>query len=98
MTASLSSSVPPTAVYFVNPASSALTAAALMLAGVSKSGSPAPNPTTSRPCALRALALAVIASVAEGLIVEIRTANFTIGVLLASDPVRYLPYFASSFW
>ena len=42
-------------------------AASLMLSGVSKSGSPAPSPMTSRPAALSARALSVTAMVADGL-------------------------------
>ena len=38
-----------------------------MLSGVSKSGSPAPSPMTSRPAALSARALSVTAMVADGL-------------------------------
>ena len=53
-------------VYLVNPAASALAAASLMCCGVSKSGSPAPNPTTSWPSAFIALALESIASVRDG--------------------------------
>ena len=45
--------MPSTAVYFVLPASIAWIAASLMLAGVSKSGSPAPRPMTLRPGTLR---------------------------------------------
>src|SRR3954471_23127142 len=68
MTAVLSSASPSTAVYFdARPLSIALIAAFLMLSGVSKSGSPAPSPMTSRPAALSARALSVTAMVAEGL-------------------------------
>ena len=49
------------------PLSIALIAACLMLSGVSKSGSPAPSPITSRPAALSARALSVTAMVADGL-------------------------------
>jgi hypothetical protein len=66
--AALSSGIPSTAVYFeALPPSMALTAARLMFSGVSKSGSPAPKPMTSRPAALSARALSVTAMVAEGL-------------------------------
>src|SRR3989338_1834502 len=41
-------------------------AACLMWAGVSQSGSPPAKLTTSTPCAFRALALAVMASVDDG--------------------------------
>ncbi len=56
-TARRSAGVPATSVYFVSPASMARIAASLMLRGVSKSGSPAASPITSRPAALRARAL-----------------------------------------
>src|SRR5688572_2910194 len=52
-------------VYFVCPLSSATFAASLMNAGVSKSGSPAPKPTTSTPAFFSALAFAVTARVIE---------------------------------
>src|ERR1700755_581473 len=56
------------AVYFeARPLSIALMAACLMLSGVSKSGSPAPSPITSRPACLSARALPVTAVVAGGL-------------------------------
>src|ERR1700760_121450 len=58
--------MPSTAVYLVLPASIAWIAASLMLAGVSKSGSPAPRPMTLRPAALSARALSVTAMVADG--------------------------------
>src|SRR3954462_3731581 len=61
--------MPSTAVYFeARPDSIALIAACLMLSGVSKSGSPAPSPITSRPACLSAHALSVTAMVAEGVI------------------------------
>ena len=50
------------------PASSAAIAACFMKSGVSKSGSPAPNPTMFFPSALNCFALAVIAGVEEGVI------------------------------
>src|SRR5215475_6031176 len=66
--AALSSGMPSTAVYFAAlPPSIARIAARLMCSGVSKSGSPAPNPITSRPAALSARALSVTAMVADGL-------------------------------
>src|SRR5437588_11311734 len=58
--------MPPTSVYLVLPASMAWIAACLMLAGVSKSGSPAPRPMTLRPAALSARAVSVTAIVADG--------------------------------
>src|SRR5258708_4525052 len=66
MIASFSSGMPPTSVYLVLPASMAWIAASLMLAGVSKSGSPAPRPMALRPAAFRARALSVTAMVAYG--------------------------------
>src|SRR5512140_2086921 len=66
MMASFSSGMPSTAVYLVLPASMAWIAASLMLAGVSKSGSPAPRPMTLRPAAFSARALSVTAMVADG--------------------------------
>src|SRR6266700_3586388 len=62
-------------VYFVCPLSSAIFAASLMNAGVSKSGSPAPKPTTSTPAFLSALALALTASVIESETRLIRSAS-----------------------
>src|SRR5580704_17422222 len=59
--------MPSILVYLLSPRSIALMAAPLMLSGVSKSGSPAPNPMTLRPAALSARALSVTAMVAEGL-------------------------------
>src|SRR3954462_11726046 len=56
--AALSSGTQGVGVYLVRPLSRAVLAASLMKAGVSKSGSPAPKPTTSTPAFLRALALA----------------------------------------
>src|SRR5689334_24882125 len=75
--------MPPTSVYLPTPFSSAAAAAALMCAGVSKSGSPAPKLTTSMPSALSFAAFAVTASVIDGLIGSRRDASF-IGVVMAS--------------
>src|SRR3954471_14431173 len=58
--------MPPTSVYLVLPASMAWIAASLMLAGVSKSGSPAPRPMTLRPAAFQPRALFLYADVAAG--------------------------------
>jgi len=71
----LSSGIPPAGVYLVLPASIALMAAFLIWAGVSKSGSPDPKPITSTPFALRELARAVIASVADGFTLRILPEN-----------------------
>ena len=67
--ACLREGVPPTAVYLVKPLPIASTAASLICCGVSKSGSPAPNPIMSLPSALSFAAHAVTASVGDGLIV-----------------------------
>src|ERR1700743_2904650 len=61
-----SSGMPSTAVYLVWPSLMALIAAALILSGVSKSGSPAPRPITSRPAAFSSRALLVTAMVGDG--------------------------------
>src|ERR1700759_2891232 len=59
--------MPSTAVYFAAlPSRIALIAASLMLSGVSKSGSPAPRPMTSRPAAFNSRALLVTAMVGDG--------------------------------
>jgi len=52
--------------HIVDAAAKALAAASFMCCGVSKSGSPAPKPTTSSPAAFIALALASMASVSDG--------------------------------
>src|SRR5213076_1596311 len=88
MTAVLSSARPSTAVYFeARPLSIALIAACLMLSGVSKSGSPAPSPITSRPACLSARALSVTAMVAEGLMRFRVSARKAIGNLRFFRPV-----------
>src|SRR6476620_9790622 len=74
-------------------------AASLMLAGVSKSGSPAPRPMTLRPAALSSRALSVTAMVADGftrsseadrngIIISLQTVVNMAGV--ATDPRRQL--------
>src|SRR5581483_10433354 len=73
--------MPSTAVYFAAlPSRIALMAAALMLSGVSKSGSPAPSPMTSRPAAFRARALSVTAMVAEGLMRDSESLSSPMGI------------------
>src|SRR5215470_6187355 len=67
--------MPLTAVYFVLPPRIALAAASLMCSGVSKSGSPAPSPITSRPWALSSAALVVTAMVGDGLMRPSREAK-----------------------
>ena len=71
--ASFNSEIPSTAVYLVLPFSIALIAAFFICCGVSKSGSPAPNPMTSFPCAFNSLALEVTAIVGEGLMLLTRS-------------------------
>ena len=51
-----------------------------MIAGVSKSGSPAPNPTTSIPFCFISRALAVIARVGDGFTTSSRFASFMVTV------------------
>src|SRR3954468_22470727 len=60
------SGMPLAGVYLVNPSERALIAASLICWGVSKSGSPAPKPTTSWPSAFICLALESIARVNDG--------------------------------
>src|ERR1044072_918963 len=67
MIARWSSRMPALAVYFVRPASIALSAACLMLSGVSKSGSPAPKSHTLAPEARNASAACIAALVADDL-------------------------------
>src|SRR5438132_6199899 len=62
-------------VYLVCPLSSAALAASLMNPGVSKSGSPAPKPTTSTPLFFNAAALALTAKVIDSEINFIRSAR-----------------------
>src|SRR6185437_12809761 len=62
--------MPELGVYFVNPASRAAIAAALMCSGVSKSGSPAPKPQTSIPSDFIAFALLSMESVRDGVKLE----------------------------
>jgi hypothetical protein len=50
----------------------AFSAAATMWSGVGKSGSPAPNPITSRPSAFMAFAVASTARVADGAMAAMR--------------------------
>src|SRR5215472_7526158 len=62
--------MPSVAVYFVAPESIAFCAARRMNSGVSKSGSPAPRSSTSRPAAFSARARLATASVADSLMWE----------------------------
>src|SRR5882757_7375952 len=82
--AALSSGKQGVGVYLVWPLSSAALATSLMKAGVSKSGSPAPKPTTSTPAFLRALALALTARVIESDTSFIRSAR-----AIMSSPVWF---------
>ena len=59
--------MPATGGYLVSPRRMAAIAASLMLSGVSKSGSPAPSPITSRPASFSSRAFCVTAMVADGL-------------------------------
>src|SRR5262245_20567777 len=76
--------MPSTAVYFVSPRLIASTAACLILSGVSKSGSPAPRPMTSRPAALSSRALVVTAMVGDGLMRDRRSARNGMALLARS--------------
>ena len=64
-------------------------AASQMWAGVRKSGSPAPKPTTSTPAAFMALALALTARVIEGRMPETRL-EICICVLRGKSKVQSL--------
>src|SRR5437867_2143376 len=70
--ASFNGSMPDDAVYFVNPLARLCAAACLICSGVSKSGSPAPKRTRSRPAACRAFAFAVMARVGDGAVFRAR--------------------------
>ena len=61
-----SSGMPLLGVYLVKPAARAAAAASLMCCGVSKSGSPAPKPTTSSPLAFISLAFESMTRVRDG--------------------------------
>src|SRR5882757_8192460 len=89
--AALSSGKQGVGVYLVWPLSSAALATSLMKAGVSKSGSPAPKPTTSTPAFLRALALALTARVMDSDTSFIRWARGIMSspVLLSEGEKRY---------
>src|SRR3989440_7255574 len=76
--ACLSSGMQGVGVYLVAPLSRAVLAASLMKAGVSKSGSPAPKPTTSTPAFFMALALALTAKVMDSEIRFMRSARANI--------------------
>src|SRR5436189_2790641 len=77
-------------VYLVCPLSSATLTASLMNEGVSKSGSPAPKPTTSTPAFFSALALALTASVMDSATNFIRSANcMTLLLVRKFDPQPY---------
>src|SRR5580765_681590 len=88
--------MPGTGVYFVNSASRALCAAALMASGVPKSGSPAPKSITSTPERRSLSTVAPTAIVADVAIREVRSANRAIdspkcglNVVQAFRPARY---------
>src|SRR3990167_11245890 len=63
--ASFKSGAPAVGVYLLQPSLIALIAAFFTFSGISKSGSPAPKPITSTPCAASCFAFAVMASVAD---------------------------------
>src|SRR6478735_2055966 len=73
--ACFSSGIEGVGVYLVWPLSSAAFAASLMNVGVSKSGSPAPKPTTSTPAFFSAFALALTARVIDSETRLIRSAR-----------------------
>src|SRR5258707_15758708 len=73
--------MPGTGVYFVNSASSALWAAALMASGVPKSGSPAPKSMTSTPARRSLSTAAPTAMVADVAILDVLSANRMISSL-----------------
>src|SRR3954463_13046596 len=79
--AALSSGREGVGVYLVSPESRAALAASLMNAGVSKSGSPAPKPTTSTPAFFSALALALTARGIDSDTRDIRSASGIMRVL-----------------
>lgn len=88
----LSSIVPGTGVYLVMPLSSAYFAASMIYSGVLKSGSPAPNDTTSIPCAFIALDFAVIASVSEGeMFFALSEISILLSLLLAFSDFSPIP-------
>src|ERR1700761_721708 len=89
--ASFSSGMPSTVVYLVLPSRMALMAASLMLSGVSKSGSPAARPMTSRPWAFSSRAFASAARVADGLTRESEADWMDIGRLRLEDGARFRP-------
>src|SRR5215468_571421 len=82
--------MPGTGVYFVNSASSALCAALLIGSGVPKSGSPAPKSITSTPDRRSLSTAAPTAIVADVAILEVRSANRAIVLLLSLRPHRLL--------
>src|SRR5215471_18027655 len=83
--------MPSTLVYLdERPSRIALIAASLMLSGVSKSGSPAPRPMTSRPANLSARALSVTAMVADGLMRCSESARKPKTTSLWHDPEKLL--------
>src|SRR5947208_13257648 len=88
--APLSSGIDGVGVYLVCPLSSAALAASLMNAGVSKSGSPAPKPTTSTPAFFSAAALALTARVIDSETSFIRSArgNMEVNVMSAGTRIQ----------
>src|ERR1041384_521553 len=80
--------MPGTGVYFVNSASSALCAAALIGSGVPKSGSPAPKSITSTPDRRSLFTAAPTAIVAAVAILEVRSATRAMGPSMWAGPFR----------
>jgi hypothetical protein len=75
----------------VKPSSMARFAASLMFCGVSKSGSPAPSPITSRPAAFGSRALLVTAMVGDGFTrasVSDRNGIFVLGLMFRAISLK----------
>src|SRR5579883_1603698 len=92
--AARSSGMPSTAVYLVWPSLMALIAACLILSGVSKSGSPAPRPITSRPAAFSSRALLVTAMVGDGWMRPSDSARNPLGSAMAKPQKKAAPAIA----
>ena len=94
--ASFNSGMPSTAVYLVLPLLIACIAAFLICKGVSKSGSPAPNPIISFPSFLSSLAFDVTAIVGDGFmlltLLDIKLC-FIINYLFAINSISFLKDF-----
>ena len=86
--ASRSAWVPGMGVYLVSPSSMACFPAALMLSGVSKSGSPAPRPMISRPTRFNSATLPVRTLVGDGFIRDRRCATMDMNLASAWFEIR----------